>query len=566
MAIYILGTGLSHNGSSVILKDGNVLFAIEKERLTGIKHDGGNDYATVDYCLKAAGITINELDLVVQCANFEKDEIGLTNYQGKRIFPADYKVPVISISHHLAHAYSTIGSSPFSEAHAFVLDGCGSPYHQCIDVASKENLAALEMFDNGYKMYCEKDSFYEYKNNKMQALIKDFSVLDLTRHNYHLRPSTTTHSIGGFYGAVSNYCFGGMDDAGKLMGLAPYGKANAIKLKPFILKNGRAFINENVLREFTNPAKNFEQLKSNFSYYANIASWAQKQVEEAVLYTLYNRLKKQSVENLCYAGGVALNALTNARIKRELDVKNLYIEPASADNGLALGCAYYGWLEVLKKKKKMYPIHTFFGFHYPKKTIEDALTGHKPKIKFKEHLNITEITADLLNKNKIIAWFQNASEFGPRALGNRSILASPLNKGVKDFINKEIKKREDFRPFAPAILAEDISEYYKYNELSPYMLLVNTIKPAYKELLADVVHENKTSRVQTVAKEDLPLLHKLLSEFKKLSGHGILLNTSFNKRGTPIVETPSQAIAFFLESKLDYLIINNTIVERNGND
>lgn len=564
MTTYILGTGLSHNGSAVLLKDGKVLVGIEKERITRVKHDGGNDSDAIKYCLQAAGITLDQLSLVVQCANFEKDEIKLTQYQGKRVFPANFKVPVVSISHHMAHAYSAIGTSPFSDSHVFILDGTGSPYNQCDDVAGAVNLNEAEMLNYPNKLYCEKDSFYHDGNGQLKPLIKDFSVLDLSRPSYILRPSTNTHSIGGFYAAISNYCFGNMDDAGKLMGLAPYGKPNVIKLKAFTLKDGRALLNENTLKEFTNPATNFDQLKNNFSYYSNIAHWAQQQLEEAILYTLYHRIKKHPVTNLCYAGGVALNALANVRIKRELGIKNLYIEPASGDNGLALGCAYYGWLQVLQKEKKTFPTHTYFGYHYPKQTIEKTINSYGKKIRFSKIENITSLTANLLHQNKVIGWFQSSSEFGPRALGNRSILASPLNKGVKDFINSAIKNREDFRPFAPSVLAEDLTTYYEHDESSPYMLLVNTIKPQYEELLQDVVHKNKTSRVQTVTLDDNPVFFHLISELKNLCGHGIVLNTSFNKRGTPIVETPEQAIDFFIDSQLDYLIIDDFIIEKNN--
>lgn len=562
MSVYILGTGLSHNGSAVLLKNGRVVVAIEKERITRKKHDGGNDYDAVKYCLDAEGITLNDLCLVVQCANFEKEEIGLSAYQGRRIFPEHYHVPVITLSHHLAHAYSASGRAPFSGGHVFVLDGCGSPYVQCDDARDAHNLAAQEMHEFPNRFYCEKDSLYRVDDTHLTPLEKDFSAMDLSAKKGPLAPETTRHSIGGFYAAASKYCFGSMDDAGKLMGLAPYGKSGAITARAFDLREGRAFVNYGVMDQFDKPAKNFGELKENFGYYADFACWVQEEVEEAILYTLRNRIQKYQVSHLCYTGGVALNALANARIKRELGLEALHIEPAAGDNGLALGCAFYGWFEVFKQGRVEHGNANSFGRLYDTDSLRNALAGKENQLQARQCENITEQVAVLLAQGNTIGWFSRGAEFGPRALGNRSILASPFTPGIRDYINAEIKLREDFRPFAPSILAEDITTYYQHDEASPFMLLVNTIKPEYETLLDAVVHKNSTSRVQTVTREDDPLYYGLLQAFKRHSGHGILLNTSFNKRGMPIVESPSDAIDFFMNSKLNYLVLNDIMISR----
>ncbi len=560
--LYILGTGLSHNGSAILLADGKVIAGIEKERITRKKHDGGNDTDAIAYCLKAAGISLSQVSLVVQCANFEKDEINLTHYAGKRVFPEDFPVPVVSISHHLAHAWSAVGTAPFNKGHVFVLDGCGSPFSQCDDLAAL-NLNEQEMQEYPQAMYCEKDSFYHMEDAILTPLVKDFSVMNAPNNLMpHLRQSPTKHSIGGLYATVSNYCFGNMDDAGKLMGLAPYGDKQAIKLPAFEYDNGRVFVSENVGSILTQPATDFAKLKDNFQYYANIACWMQQQVEEAILYTLKYRITKHQVTHLCYAGGVALNALANARIKRELGLEQLYIEPASGDNGLALGCAYYGWMQLMKQPKVPHDGNTCFGYTYKGSDIEEALTQFTDKLIATPVDDVAEKTAELLAQQKIIGWYQQGAEFGPRALGRRSILANPFTPGVRDFINAEIKCREDFRPFAPSVLAEDITTYYQHDEQSPYMLLVNTIKPEYEQLLEAVVHKNHTSRTQTVTEQDHPLFYKLIKAFKKHTGYGLLLNTSFNKRGMPIVETPLDALRFFTESKLDYLMMENVLIEK----
>ena len=560
--LYVLGTGLSHDGSAVLLADGKVIVGIEKERITRKKHDGGNDTDAIAYCLKAAGIGLEQISLVVQCANFEKDEINLTYYGGKRIFPADFKAPVVSISHHLAHAWSALGTAPFNEGHVFVLDGCGSPFKQCNDVALL-NLNAEEMHQQPNAMYCEKDSFYQMESNSLIPLVKDFSEVSLHNNTMpHLWTSPTKHSIGGLYATVSNYCFGNMDDAGKLMGLAPYGNKDKIQLPAFDHKGGRVFVSDRISIVLTQPASDLAMLKKHFQHYADIASWIQHEVEEAILYTLKNRIGQYGVTQLCYAGGVALNALANARIKRELGLDQLYIEPASADNGLALGCAYYGWMQVLKQPKVKHNGSTCFGYTYQRNEIEQTLTAFADTLTATPLDDVAEKAAELLAQHKIIGWYQHGAEFGPRALGRRSILANPFTPGVRNYINAEIKCREDFRPFAPSILEEDITQYYQYPEQSPYMLLVNTIKPEYEQLLEAVVHKNHTSRTQTVTANDHPLFHQLISAFKAKTGYGILLNTSFNKRGMPIVETPHDALDFFVNSKLDYLIMDNTLIKK----
>jgi carbamoyltransferase len=565
MPIYILGTGLSHNGSAVLLKDGQILVAIEKERITRKKHDGGNDFDAVKYCLDAAGIGLNDLSLVVQCANFEKDSIGIHTYKGKRFFPEDFAVPVVTISHHLAHAYSASGRAPFDHGYVFVLDGCGSPIEQCDDLFGTKNLAQKDIEQRQQFMYCEKDSYYRMKDGLLTPLVKDFSELGISAPPLPLSPDTTSHSIGGFYGAASRYCFGNMDDAGKLMGLAPYGKPGVINLSAFRFHKGRVFVNMDVLPAFNRPASNFNDLKDNFQYYADFAHWVQSEVEEAVLYTLRHRIRQYKTTSLCYTGGVALNALTNSRIKRELGLKQLHIEPAAGDNGLALGCAFYGWLHVLGKPKQQHANRNSFGYSYPQDHTGKML-AQQTGIITKQSKDVVADTARLLEQGKVVAWFHEGAEFGPRALGFRSILANPFTPGIREYINAEIKLREDFRPFAPSVLAEDVTKYYKYNEESPFMLLVNTIKPEFEALLDAVVHKNKTSRVQTVTEKDNPQFYHLLKAFKRITGHGILLNTSFNKRGMPIVETPADAISFFRNSKLDYLIIGNTIVSKKQND
>jgi carbamoyltransferase len=562
-AIYVLGTGLSHDGSSCLLKDGAVVCAIEKERLTRKKHDGGNDALTVQYCLDYAGIGAEELALVVQAANFEKDTISKSRYKGKRYFDNDLKVPFVSISHHLAHAYSAIGTCPFGEGNVLVIDGCGSPYEQCDDQGAYVPQVAAS------GLYAEKDSYYHFSAGGVRPLYKDFSEIQLSDVATDLRLPTTRHSIGGLYSMVSQYVFGNMDDAGKLMGLAPYGNRNVYKENIFSLTGGRVLVREEALRMLSQPATSYEDLKKRFQYFADVAAWAQREVEEAIIYTVKQRLQYHYSPNLCYAGGVALNAVANARIMKETGVKDLYMAPAAADNGLSVGCAFYGWLEILKKQRRLHNGSTYFGKVYADNKIEEDIKRFKADNEKKSIVSMRSddtcaYTAALINAGKVVGWFQGASEFGPRALGNRSILADARLQQVRLFINREIKFREDFRPFAPAVMAEDVTEYFEHGYESPYMILVDQVKPQYKKLYGEVMHVDGSARVQTVSRQLNEKFYTLLQKFKEQSGSGILLNTSLNRRGMPIVETAYEALSLFYETKLDALVIHDWIFEKEA--
>ena len=511
-----------------------------------------------------------------------------------------------------------------------------------------------------------------------------------------MHPPTTKHSIGGVYSAVSEYVFGNMDDAGKLMGLGPYGRKGVFTGEIFDLRDGRVFVNYDWQQRFVDPSVSYDDFKARFQYFADIAYWVQREVERAVLYVVDSRYDIDSHDNLCYAGGVALNAVANNKILKQTKVKNIYMEPAAGDNGLAIGCAYYGWMEVLKRERVKHDGSTTFGIKYSSSEVADALETFEPlsdtytqetaeefltllaeygqnegydqfdkvcllrvegigdfelmandtnyalvKGKVKnptcalvisaenfvkwifaqkyidalakfgqvELWNADEVnailtvvdavanikqraknirrylpaepqspviyqkskdyirkTAELLAAGKVIGWFQEGSEFGPRALGHRSILADPRNPEIRNFINREIKFREDFRPFAPSVLREDVNVYFEQERESPYMILVDQIKPEWKPKIPSVVHQDDSCRIQTVTPDWNPRYYELLQEFKKLTGVSVLVNTSFNKRGMPIVETPYETIQFFLECAIDYIVVEDYIIGKRENE
>lgn len=684
--IYVLGTGLSHDGSACLLKNGEICVAIEKERITRIKHDGGNDNAAIEYCLETEGITLNDVSLIVQNANFGSFKFGNSFFDGNRLFDDSINIPIVTISHHLAHAYYALGTSPFENTAIFVLDGCGSPYDECIDLENA--VVSPGALDKDIEhLYCEKDSLYIYKDNSFKTVFKDFSPMGFIHRNYPMHPGTTKHSIGGVYAAATGYCFNNDGDAGKLMGLASFGKEGIYKDKIFRLEDGKVYLNHDWMFGFNSPARSAESFWHNFQYYADIAYWVQKETEEAIIYLLRNRKEMVETEYLSFTGGVALNAVANRKILENKIFENCYFTPAAGDNGLSIGCAYYGWLEILKKDRVIHKGISNFGKSYDSDHVlndienffignansneiywnlfinnlekfvdekeisketytiqiefvgigfysivfkeekvqvlkspsinsdcsivttldifisgltdksvfinsvnekKSQLTGDVnyflrsikikslndfiqtqirnevtfPKVKYSKETDVFKRTAELLSEGKVIAWFQGGSEFGPRALGHRSILADPRKANVQKFINNKVKFREDFRPFAPAVLREEVSNYFKYEGESPYMILTAPVREEWITKIPGVVHVDDSARIQTVTLENNEKFYKLIKEFQTLTDIPILLNTSFNKKGMPIVETPNQALAFFYECGLDCLIMEDFVITK----
>lgn len=558
---YVLGTGLSHNGSAVLLKDGRVCVGIEKERLTRRKRDGGNDAQAIAYCLEAEGITLADVALVVQSANF--DIPARDRYMGPRLFAGVDRPPLVTLSHHLAHAWSAAGTTPFDTCTILVADGCGSPIEQCIDLDGAARPAGQEVQAG----WCEKDSLYRFDGHDLVPLFKDFSPMagaQATGTAAALRLPTTRHSIGGFYSAVSTYVFGNVDDAGKLMGLAPYGRPGRVPHRAFMIRDGRLLVTDDWQEVLVRPAAGYDDFRAHFAYYADIARWAQGEVEDAVAALFRDRLGRFPATHVCYTGGVALNAVANARLLDEGIVKQLYMEPAAGDNGLALGCAFYGWMKVLGQARVPHDGGTCFGRAYTEGAVRRALAGADPAWEIAapgEDALITR-TAHLLAAGRTVGWFRDGSEFGPRALGRRSILAHPGAPGMRDHINANIKFREDFRPFAPAVLPAFAAELFTSGRDSPYMILVDRTRPDHRSRLDAVTHVDGTARVQTVDTDHHPAFARLIAAFHAETGIPALLNTSLNRRGMPIVETPEDALALFAETALDALVLQDVLVTR----
>jgi carbamoyltransferase len=556
---YVLGTGLSHDGSACLLKDGEIAVAIEKERLTRRKHDGGNDDDAIRYCLDCEGITLDDVELVVQNANFSMFERGNDWFRGARRVARHPRI--VTVSHHLAHAYSAIGTAPFDEAAVLVVDGCGNACDEALDRGEAISLAPAHdpALDH---LHFEKDSYYHFDGRRLRPVAKDYSPWGYAVRDYPMCPETTQHSLGGLYRAASRYCLGGIDDSGKLMGLAAYGRPGAFSDPIFALREGRVFVEYGWMARFDRPRRSAEDFRSRFQYYADIARWVQEELERALLYVVDHRYRLCPSKILAYAGGVALNAVANRRILRESRFQNLYVQPAAGDNGIAIGCAYYGWLAVLGRERRRHDGSSAFGRRYAAHEVAEALALRAGRVEAIAEPDVSEVVAAMLADGAVVGWFQGRSEFGPRALGHRSILADPRRRGQRERINRRIKFREDFRPLAPAVAAEHAPSYFDAAYDSPYVLLVAPARPEHADSIREVTHVDRSCRLQTVSAEREPAFHALLTAFARRTGLPVLLNTSLNRRGMPIAETPGEAIDFFLECELDVLVIEDFVVRR----
>jgi carbamoyltransferase len=575
--VYVLGlNAYDHDTSACLLRDGEIVFAINKERITRQKHDTGFFQDVVDYCLKAEGISLDDIDLVVRNCyvlpvpdlelRLVSEDVPEVMNDVERAVAEKHPLylsksdKVVTVSHHLAHAYSAFAASPFKEGVIMVVDGVGN---YCSDVTepgqSTEDVNPLAR---------ESESYYRFNGSKIETLKKIW--LKPTRgflsDEFYYMPG-----LGALYSRVSSYIFADWNKCGEVMGLAPYGRRDAIK--PLLdFKDADRETDLSVPdwgMEFNKPwlverDQNWEASPS-MQHWEDLAWRIQDDTERVLLERAKWLRETTGAKNLCMAGGVALNCVANGRIVREAGYDNVWIQPAAGDDGIAIGCAYYGYLEILKKERSFVMDHAFLGAPYPdeeaSKTVNRTLVRLQTRHTTSE--NICGETAKLLSEGHVFGWFQGRSEFGPRALGGRSILGDPRKPEMKDKLNKRVKHRQAFRPFAPIVLAERAAEIFEGDEESPYMLVAKRVRPEWRDKIPAVVHVDGTARVQTIRSDQNERLYRLLKEFDAITGVPVLINTSFNVKGEPIVETPEDALACFLSTGIDYLALHDMLISKH---
>lgn len=584
----ILGiSAFYHDSAACLVQNGKVVAAAQEERFTRKKHDFGFPNNAIEFCLVAGGITSKDLDYIAfydkPFIKFEriletylayapsginsfikaiplwiKEKLWMKSFiqksmgfEGKIIFP----------DHHESHVASAFYPSPYSEAAILTMDGVGE--------------WATASYGIG-------------KGNEIEILAE----------------LKFPHSLGLLYSAFTYYT-GFKVNSGeyKVMGLAPYGepkykdiilselvdlKENGsfkLNMKYFNYCVGLTMTNGKFDKLFGGPPRRPESKLTQREM--DIARSIQEVTEEIMLRMTRHVHKETRMKNLCLAGGVALNCVGNGRILREGPFENIWIQPAAGDAGGALGCALFTWYRYLNNERrpdnrKDSQRASYLGPEYSNSEIEKFLKARDIPFKYLEDDELYKMVAKLLAEENVVGWFQGRMEFGPRALGARSIIGDARSPKMQEVMNMKIKFRESFRPFAPTVLREDVSEYFELDRESPYMLLVAPVKDNKRRKTTDdeerlfgieklnvvrseiptVTHVDYSARIQTVEEEDNPRYYKMIKAFKELTGCSVIINTSFNVRGEPIVCSPEHAYTCFMRTNMDYLAMGNYLLDK----
>jgi carbamoyltransferase len=543
----VLGLGGSGHDWSSCATDGRRLVAVDEERLVRSKYGLGADLlagVSRTAVLDQLGFTADSVEHVVACELVP------------RTFYYSFRNRVTVINHHLAHAYSAFGASGFTRAAVLVTDNSGS-------------LVRGEKSGNGPREV-ETISGYVADGTGIHLVhrVSGQHVVDAASESAFYQPGETDNSLGAFYRAASlaaGLAYTGpktpfpVSEDGKTMGLAPYGDdrfldevSELVDLQP----DGEVRISASKATHV------FERMveSGTFEDKAALAFAAQDTLERALVHCAQALHERTGLTDLCIAGGVGLNSVANYRILKETPFERIFIVPAAGDNGISLGCAYYGLHQLAGVPIAELPTlnDAYLGPEYSEAQLDAALAGTGFSVRRPDDLPAT--VAEILAQGKIVGWFDGRSEFGPRALGHRSILTAPFPGSMRDHLNNNVKFREWFRPYAPMIPEERYHEYFDVSHPSPYMLIVADV--TRPDAIPAATHVDGTARLQTVAQHQNPKIHALLTEFDKLTGVPVVLNTSFNVAGQPIVETPQDAVEAYAAMPLDHLVLGDRLLSR----
>jgi carbamoyltransferase len=593
----ILGiSAFYHDSAAALVEDGHIVAAAQEERFTRKKHDPSFPMHAIGYCLEAAGARLSEIDhvafydkpflkferlletyIALAPAGFRSFQMAIPLWLKEKLFQKsllrkklkefdeDFDgARLLFTEHHLSHAASAFYPSPFDKAVVLTMDGVGE---------WATTSAALG------------------EGNRLEIF-----------QEIHF-----PHSLGLLYSAVTYYT-GFKVNSGeyKVMGLAPYGQPkyaqlildHLIDLKPdgsfrldlsyFDYCTGLTMTNERFAKLFGQPVRAPDQLLTPF--HMDVAASIQAVLDEAVLRLTRSLAGKTGMRNLCLAGGVALNCVANGKVLRDGKFDHIWIQPAAGDAGGAVGAALAAFHQFKGEPRSVAAgdamSGAFLGPEFSQDQIERRLTAAGARFSVLDTDEMIQATAKALSDQLAVGWFQGRMEFGPRSLGARSILGDPRSPAMQKNLNLKVKYRESFRPFAPAVLREDVSDWFELNSDSPYMLVVADVKDDKRRAMSAeqqalfgidklnvsrseipaVTHVDYSARIQTVSADTNPLFHRLLREFKALSGCPVLVNTSFNVRGEPIVCTPEDAFRCFMGNELDVLVVGNCLLRKSEQD
>lgn len=540
--MFVVGLGGSvHDYSACLVEDGRVVNAISEERVTRKKHGLGVNLlfeGARKYCVEAAGIRLDDVEAV-----FATDILAPVAYHGCR-------KKVHLINHHLAHASSAFFPSMTSDAAILVVDGAGSVIN------------SVETPDPEVE-YVETVSYWTGHGT-------DLTCIGRVVGRRFDGAERTENSIGEFYCLGTERLGFGEFDEGKTMALAAWGSHRYLNVFEHLLhleSDGQIVITRRdlqLLREAIDGILDSSNGQDEvFKAKADIAAAMQHVTEQALMHCVNHLRRGCNARTLCFAGGVALNSVANGKILTRGPFERLYIQPAAGDDGTALGCAIYGYSRMEPEARHLAQnTSVYLGRSYTEDELLAALSEWAEDLEWERTEHIAERTADVLARGEVVGWFQGRSEWGPRALGNRSILADPRSTAIKDRINARIKGREWFQPLAAVTTIEDAPQHFRPAIESPHMLLVTGFVTPAKKKFGGVVHADGSVRLQTVRAQDNLLLHELLVAVKALIGCAVLINTSFNGPGEPIVESPADAVRCFLARGIDKLVLGPFIVSR----
>lgn len=547
----VLGVNRTQDASMCLMRGSRVDCAIQKERLTRRKHHWGklDDLRSV-YAGPLGGLD-RPLDALVECYSSDAEIANLPEYERElaetlRLSPSCRRA---RISHHLAHLYSVFHPSPFDAAAVMVVDGQGSTV---ADLTETWSGAAGVPGD-----WCEVSSFYRADRQSVECLAKQLWDRDDER----------LVGLGMFYMLLTQAIFpGGQGNEGKVMGLAPHGDPAVLKLPPLEVDGPNVFIPaawEELLHSKRFRYASADGDRTRFAEIANLAAAGQRAFEDALLELARWLQARTGAKDLCFAGGTGLNVSANDRILRETPFERVFIPPAPSDAGTSLGCAVYGLTELLGRPCEYRWENDFLGPAPDPAQVEAALGGAgEGELIVERPADLAARVVDLLCESKVVALYQGRSEFGPRALGHRSILGDPRRGAVRDWVNAEVKEREWFRPLAPIVLLERAGEFFDLRRPSPFMQFAAPVLPHARERIPAVTHVDGTARLQTVGERDDPFLRELLRGFAARTGVPVLLNTSFNGKEEPIVETPAEALTSFRRMPLHALVMPPYLVRK----
>ena len=554
---WVLGIGSGyHNGAACLLHGHEIVVAIQEERLTRIKRDRvrhGKRSLAIEYCLRAAGITPRDLDAIVDCpiaipGAGPRDRLE----DSWLVAEARGDVQLHTIPHHAGHAISAYATSGFSDAIAIVIDGGGT---RGADLPEAERQAAVSFDDDMY----EHLSIYRCSPAGVVPVEKHLSFMPYLLH----KPAGMAPfaSLGHMFSSAAAQIFDNYLEAGKVMALAPYGRAS-IPMEEFLTYDGTAFtFSDRATRRFDHDAR----WPACAEAYQDLAASVQH-VLEVTLQQIFETLERMAIsDRCCYAGGVALNSVANHQILAATAFADVHILAAAEDCGTAIGAAHYG-LQRLSGAYRAGRLGTdYLGRRYSPDEIDDAIDTTPGVVRIAT-TDVADTAADLLCQGKVLAWFCEESEFGPRALGHRSILCDPRLPGAKQLLNERVKGREAFRPFAPAVLDEEITRWFDVDGLSGPMEFMLDVCPFRDPLpgpaVPGVLHVDGSGRVQAVTEHGNRRLYDLLRRFYERTGVPMLVNTSLNIMGEPIVETPRQALWLLLTTGVDYCVLEQRIVAK----